>query len=549
MPDPLGELTSNVGSRLDAARPSSAVDPASGEQAARELRTLALAAGDAASAVEAGSWGCLHLMGQGRHRDALIEAQALLAELEPLAPTATVASARLDLLRTIALAGSEVGEFGVALAAAQELAADPAVHADATTAYDAAFSLAVCLERMGDSWQALRVLTDVLERHHDAGGSFQQLYVLNGVAATALGAFHRINGIGDRIETERLLTTARDAAEQALALLDRFGNAMYRISVVGNLGEVLAYQGELHEAQQHLRTALEQAERIGAAAHALRVRASCAEWSLLAGHHIDALTEAEHLIEELNHDGPRSTRIRAHHAAYLAARALGRHETALVHIEAWERLERIRTTSQLRSQSDMYVMKSEAQAAVDHHRVRAEVDHLTGLGNRRRLDQAIRTLTDEPAAAAPLAVAVVDIDHFKTVNDELGHAVGDRVLVELAGELRRLARPDDVLVRYGGEEFVVLMPRTSIGDALDWAERCRSAIERRHWSDGLSRRRITVSVGVSGAPPADVQMLLARADDALYEAKRAGRNLVRSLRPGQQPEAPGAGALSGRGRR
>jgi diguanylate cyclase (GGDEF)-like protein len=128
------------------------------------------------------------------------------------------------------------------------------------------------------------------------------------------------------------------------------------------------------------------------------------------------------------------------------------------------------------------------------------------------------------------AVLFIDLDHFKAVNDGYGHVVGDEVLINVAGELKRLTRPIDLVGRYGGEEFCVLLPDTEIETALDVAERLRSGIATLRFS--TTALRVTVSVGVAVARPgetddADLDELVLRADRALYTAKGAGRDCVR----------------------
>lgn len=509
-----------------AADPSSKRDPAAAEQAARELLALARSQHDDDQATEAGVWLCIHLLQQGKLREAIAESHGARERLRGEPPGSRLGAARMELLRTIALAGSEAGEFQVAMGAAQELAGDPAVHADADAALDAAFSLAVCLERMGDSWQALRILSDVLERHGDGAPSFTKLYTLNGVVATALGAFHRMRDLDHGGEAVDLLITARDTAERAMQLLDQFENPLYRVAVVGNLGEVLIYQGELDVAERHLRTALADAERIGAAAHRDRIRASIGAWLVTAGRPTDALDWLERLVADLGDDGPHSTRIRAHHGAYLAARTLGRFEDALAHLQTYELLERRRTLNQLRSQSEMFVTRTEAEAEVERHRYSAERDPLTGLGNRRRLSRALGELADG-GPTSTFALAMVDVDRFKSINDRLGHAVGDSVLVEVAQVLLEGTNDGDVVVRYGGEEMVIVMPATSAEEAAARCERLRARIERHVWPGLPPGHPLTVSIGVSGSPPCDPDVAVSAADRAMYTAKRSGRNQVR----------------------
>jgi diguanylate cyclase (GGDEF)-like protein len=156
---------------------------------------------------------------------------------------------------------------------------------------------------------------------------------------------------------------------------------------------------------------------------------------------------------------------------------------------------------------------------VDRLEGEARVDPLTGLLNRRGLDERMEAEISRAAReATPLGAVVFDIDHFKRVNDEHGHELGDRVLVWLGALLKVQARGVDVTARIGGEEFVVLLPRADLEAAHAFAERVRIAVAQHE-------RGLTVSAGVASAvAPIDDQLLLAEADQALYVAKRSGRN-------------------------
>lgn len=160
-------------------------------------------------------------------------------------------------------------------------------------------------------------------------------------------------------------------------------------------------------------------------------------------------------------------------------------------------------------------------------------DPLTGLHNRRRLEPAIAAATIQAQEAGrAVAVLVVDVDHFKAINDEHGHAVGDRVLQALARELVRSAGPGETVVRYGGEEFVVVVPNVLPFEALQRAEDVRRAVGtmrvplRRE--AGEVDLGVTVSVGMSMYPEhgETARDLVTAADGALYAAKEAGRNCV-----------------------
>ncbi|MBA5779038.1 diguanylate cyclase [Stappia sp. F7233] len=168
----------------------------------------------------------------------------------------------------------------------------------------------------------------------------------------------------------------------------------------------------------------------------------------------------------------------------------------------------------------------EAQAEL---RRLATTDDLTGVLNRREF---IRRTEQEMARAKrtgmPFALAIMDIDHFKEINDTLGHLAGDRVLQEVANQIRQVLRPYDIFGRIGGEEFCVALPSTSIEEATAAAERLREAVTACHQLDGDMCTSVTISVGVAVVLESDagVTAVLSRADTALYKAKDRGRNQV-----------------------
>ncbi|GAA0315484.1 GGDEF domain-containing protein [Kineococcus aurantiacus] len=190
-------------------------------------------------------------------------------------------------------------------------------------------------------------------------------------------------------------------------------------------------------------------------------------------------------------------------------------------------------TDQLRAARDLERANAQLRAQlVTIEALRTELaeeaarDPLTGLRNRRRFVDDLRTrLAASAATGEPLSLVLLDVDHFKAVNDTHGHAVGDEVLVEVARALAAHARPEDV-VRYGGEEFVVLLPRVDARAARARAEELRVACAAVRVE--VEELRVTVSAGVATAPDhgGTPDELLLAADRALYEAKEGGRDQV-----------------------
>jgi diguanylate cyclase (GGDEF)-like protein len=166
----------------------------------------------------------------------------------------------------------------------------------------------------------------------------------------------------------------------------------------------------------------------------------------------------------------------------------------------------------------------------------ATIDPLTGISNRRALgEECERVIATARRRGQRLAVLLVDVDHFKVINDDYGHDSGDSVLQMLVGALRSELRPEDSFGRLGGDEFAVVLPAVDETAARVVAERLRQAVERTEFVIQGSAARLHVSIGfaLSGPDDDDFDALLRRADLAMYAAKRAGRNLI--VGPLEQP--------------
>jgi diguanylate cyclase (GGDEF)-like protein len=170
-----------------------------------------------------------------------------------------------------------------------------------------------------------------------------------------------------------------------------------------------------------------------------------------------------------------------------------------------------------------------AARAVQEAERRATSDPLTGLCNLREFNRVMdRFRQDTEKKPEPATLVYADLDHFKRLNDTLGHAAGDAALRHVAAVLQGQLRDGDLVARIGGEEFAVWLPRTPLSEGLEIAERIRLAIEVSSWPWNGTAQRLTTSCGVAAYPDTvgDINNLRSTADAALYGAKQAGRNRV-----------------------
>jgi two-component system cell cycle response regulator len=174
-------------------------------------------------------------------------------------------------------------------------------------------------------------------------------------------------------------------------------------------------------------------------------------------------------------------------------------------------------------------------------------DGLTKLHNHRHFqDELARAFEESQRYQRPLSLAMIDIDFFKKINDTYGHAAGDDVLKRVAALFRSSVRSTDLVARYGGEEFAVMMPETTLADAMNFAEKIRTLIEETPLETQGGPISATVSIGVSSVPHSRIHTgkeLIVAADKALYRAKRAGRNQVQAEKrrdPGRPTREPRA---------
>ncbi|MCP2261975.1 diguanylate cyclase (GGDEF) domain-containing protein [Streptoalloteichus tenebrarius] len=354
-------------------------------------------------------------------------------------------------------------------------------------------TLAHCLQRLGGTlnFRALDAAPATARRlFADARALLEEGLGLVGdgyVHRALLGAYGRsLAGVG---ELERAERVAREAMELAREAEDRWGLA------VGNwvLATVRRAQGALPEARTLGSRAVAEAERINDAALLRRFSQDLADICEELGDHVGEATALRRTV------------------------TAGRKAVETLQEGLAQALEQRRLAVQAQR---LAVAAQEAAAR----------DPLTGLANRLGLERAAPHLLERTAARGRLPwLVLVDVDWFKGVNDVAGHAAGDAALREIAQLLRRECRADDLVARWAGDEFVVLLvdaseDRQDAGPVV--AERIRAAVDGHDWTMMLGNtRRPTVSIGVA-AGPAKLDQLFAAADIALYRAKRHGRNRV-----------------------
>ncbi|HUR91149.1 MAG TPA: diguanylate cyclase [Gemmatimonadaceae bacterium] len=189
-------------------------------------------------------------------------------------------------------------------------------------------------------------------------------------------------------------------------------------------------------------------------------------------------------------------------------------------------------------ESALHLSESALRAANEALALQVRTDSLTGVRNRMALDEELKraTLNLQRYEREPFSVVMIDVDYFKRYNDTFGHLAGDEVLRGIAELLESTCRATDIVGRYGGEEFAIILPHTIGPGAREIAERLRATVERKKWPHAP----VTVSVGIATASPAtaDADTVLNEADVALYLAKQGGRNRVCCA--GDQPLAIGA---------
>ncbi len=452
---------------------------------------------------------------------------AMAGDLSPMLRTHRGDDLR-EFQRIVAFAGAESGRFDLALAAAYEVHALAEATGQPGPLSQALNTLGICFERMGDPWQAERLLREALAIARDGAVPRELFGALNNLCAVLIGTYYLQRGSEVTAVSLAALERALPLAEEMVDINGANGDPYWRVISEGNLGEILVHLGERDRSRALLDRTLAEALRLGFGPQAQRLNCSIAEWAL---RHATPEQARELLLGMLADAAGRPltpmTELRAQHALYQACKALGEHSDLL----------RERIVRQLQAQSEQFITRVEAEHSrreVERQRERAQSleadtrrDPLTGLGNRRAVDHLLPALLKDTAAAGrPMTLAILDLDHFKQINDRHGHRVGDRVLLAVAQLLRQCVRQADLVARIGGEEFLAVLPDADETRAKEVCERIRLHVAGHDWAAVTPGLAVTLSAGFASAPPYDEAVLATRADQALYRAKALGRDRV-----------------------
>ena len=449
-----------------------------------------------------------------------------------------------DVLRWAGLSACDAGRFDIAIRLASEGFRLAEQDGDPRRRVLAFSMLGGCFERSGDPWQGERLLREGLALARTLDDPFALMVSINNLSAVLIGKFYSLRD-GSAFEAQDALVECIPLAREVLRLAPTLNDPYVDAFAHGNLGELLVHSRVFTEAEALLNQAHDLAVANGYDAVASRVQCSIAELYLAQGNTPLVIKTLNELLASPGAPPPLATRLRLYYALYLAHRTDGDTAAALSALEAYRRLENQRSMQQLKSKSEVMVTRleadesqrkgiafaqslatAEASRAIALERLTLQ-DELTSVGNRRALDAKLTTMVAAAKADnGPLVVVVLDVDDFKQINDVFGHALGDRVLVQIAELLTEQTRGYDVVARTGGEEFVIVLPRTAPTDAFDVCERLRRRIANFPWDSMVPGLKVAVSAGMASAPAYDSASLLERADAAMYSAKRAGRNRV-----------------------
>jgi diguanylate cyclase (GGDEF)-like protein len=419
--------------------------------------------------------------------------------------------------------------------------------------------IGVVYDTMGERHEARNAMLTALDLADETDDE-AMFSILNNLVDNAMSLVPQLRQRGEESEAEAILLTAVTHASRALALADAADQPYLRCLALGNLGVIEALQGRYDTGLQTEQTARLIAVKYGYRSLELATLQYSPRILLMKGATDQAITPLVDVLHRAEELGEQPVQLDTLQALVEAHERNGQYREALGRLKEYHSMEQQVRSARLNTRSRVLAQQIElenvrreaaaarAQAAEDRaHSQRLEADKLalqlrtielersaysdslTGIGNRRYVDNELtRMFALSVRHDSSLCVALLDIDHFKKVNDTFGHAIGDAVLVRVAELIVRHSRTEDLVARYGGEEFLLAFSDIDAWSATRMCERLREGVEREDWSEIAPGMSITVSAGVAArSDSVDVHELIDRADQQLYRAKQSGRNRVK----------------------
>ncbi len=512
---PLNPAAAAIAAQLEAGRLQEALD------AARD----ALASCEATDRPLLLCMKCNALVTLGKPLDALRAATEARELALPMHDSQLVAETNLAL----AFALQTLEDHGRAIDMAAECQSIAKARLDHELLARAWRTLAISYSVLGRHQQAIDLLEQVIPLLAEHGRSpervFHARYSLMAARsrfATGASGSHDENQDDYRVLLNDWLEFADDVASRDLVRL----HAM----ALGNAGIAARYAGDLGVALDTLRRALAMQQNLGLRGHAAVTESHIGAALQALGRPHDAISAFGRAIA-LQEDGNPRELASAWEELSQVYESIGDHRAALSALKQTRVFERKIRDDAAHVAAVKLEQRVEIARLADQWTRLASEDALTGLANRRAFDRRLASMLDGATRGKAFALVMFDLDHFKLVNDQHGHAIGDAVLKRFAATLRRDRRSDDMAARVGGEEFALLLGIESAEQAHAVAERVRNDVKREAWGEIAPDLAVTTSAGVAHSdevPEAErtAERVVALADQRLYKAKNAGRDRI-----------------------
>ena len=473
----------------------------------------------------------------------------------PLLRRAKDAAERTQVLCTLVMAHNEMGLHGESLGFATQ-AIESARQANDRSLMSWALNRAgLTYEELGDPQRGEPLMVHALEIAREIRGEEEMFSALNNLCSNLLHVAKTSAG-GAR---ERAVRRAITYGEEALQMAEASGNAHREAVGLNNLADAYVLLGEFDRALPYLDRQEALATQNGYRSMIVLASLGRAELARQAGRLDEAVQLYRQVLSQAHDTDDHDMLHGLHLGLYEVYKRQGDFENALRHLEVALPLERERMQQRADTRARLLINRIEienmqqaadrARSEADAQRLRATElesenrrladraielgrhameDQLTGLANRRRVEFELPPLLDAARLRnAPLCLAAIDLDRFKLVNDQFGHAVGDDVLRALGQLLVANTRGSDLVARMGGEEFIVVLDGTTLAVAGEICERLRQAVAAHDWPRLTAGLAVTISIGLCDAGQAlNMRELLEQADALLYAAKHGGRNRV-----------------------